>query len=290
MSAEVISIGSSSSGNSYIIRAGGRVIVMDVGLPAKTIMAALEELGFGPEDVDAVFISHEHTDHVKSVRAVGRKCFNATFYASRGTVEKTTNFKYISEDRIRLVCAGDSFVMDGDVAVDIFPLSHDAAEPVGFAVTHGGEKLAVVTDCGIITEEIYAAISDADTLVFEANHDENLLMYGEYPYPLKLRIKSDFGHLSNEYAGEVLARMLEDRCGNRKDTETTEAASHKPLRIMLAHLSFNNNAAYIARQAVEDILGKRGFEKDRDYMLDIAAKEGMSFLSEPDHPKAGDRL
>ena len=268
---EIVSVGSSSSGNSYIVMTEGRTILIDVGLPAKKIIAALEHLGTDPADVDAVLITHEHVDHVKSVRAISRKCCNAFFYASRGTVECTDAFCHVPEERVVLLSAGEIVRLDNDDDMEIaaFPLSHDAAEPLGFTITSGGEKLAIVTDTGIVTEEIYAAVSDAGLLVFEANHDVDMLMFGEYPYPVKVRIKGEKGHLSNDYAGDVLASILADR---------KAAHVQEPLRIMLAHLSFHNNAPLFARQTVEDALSAAGFHRGEDYLLDVAAKEGLTFL------------
>ncbi len=295
MSIEVISIGSSSSGNSYIIKAGGRVILLDVGLTAKKIVGALTDNGLTPEDVDAVFVTHEHVDHVKSVRAVCRKCCNADFYATRGTVVGTANFAYVPDDRLHIVSAGDTLIIGEtgetgetpredrrNVRVDVFEISHDAREPVSYTFTCGGEKLAVVTDTGIITDGIYEAIKDADKLVFESNHDEGLLMYGEYPYPVKMRIKSDHGHLSNKYAGETLAKLLENRKATAADMVhgPSEAGdrSQRPLEIMLAHLSFHNNAPYYARNTIVPILKENGFEMDEDYTLTIAAKDETTFF------------
>ena len=267
MSIEVISVGSSSSGNSYIIRADDQVLILDVGLTARSICGALSELGIEPDEVSAVLVTHEHSDHVKSVRAISRKCRNAVFYASRGTIGKTENFSHVPDERLCPVGEGEMIELDG-LTIGTFPLSHDAEEPLGFTVEAGGEKLAVVTDTGIVTEEIFAAIRDADMLVFEANHDVDMLMFGEYPYILKVRIKSEYGHLSNDYAGAVLARILEGR-----------RESMSPLRIMLAHLSFHNNIPLFARQTVEDALAAAGFHKGKDYLLDVAAKEGLTFMS-----------
>ncbi len=270
---EIVSVGSSSSGNSYIVMTEGRTLIIDVGLPAKKIIGALEHLGTDPADVDAVLITHEHVDHVKSVRAISRKCCNAFFYASRGTVENTDSFRYVPDERIVLLSAGEIVRIDNDDDMEIgaFPLSHDAAEPLGFTVTSRGEKLAVVTDTGVVSEEIYAAIRDAGLLVFEANHDVDMLMFGEYPYPVKVRIKGDKGHLSNDYAGQVLAYLLSER---------KAGGAQSPLRVMLAHLSFHNNAPLFARQTVEEALGAAGFHKGEDYLLDVAAREGFTFMPE----------
>ena len=268
---KTVSIGSSSSGNSYIIMTEGRTVLVDAGLAAKTIIGALEHLGVDPADVDAVLITHEHVDHVKSVRAISRKCCNAFFYVSRGTVESTPNFCHVPQERIVLLSAGEIVRLDNDDDMEIgaFPLSHDASEPLGFTITSGGEKLAIVTDTGVVSEEIYAAIRDADLLVFEANHDVDMLMFGDYPYPVKVRIKGDKGHLSNDYAGEVLAYMLSER---------KASGAEGPLRVMLAHLSFHNNAPLFARQTVEEALGAAGFRRGEDYTLEVAAKEGLTFL------------
>ncbi len=268
---EIISVGSSSSGNSYIIKAAGRAIILDTGLTCKAIMAALEAEGIDPDDVAAVLVTHEHTDHVKSVRAVSRKCGEAVFYASRGTIDSAAAFSYVPEERLTRVSAGESFDLENaeDITVTAFALSHDAAEPLGYAFEADGEKLAVITDTGIIEDEMYVAISDADMLVFESNHDVDMLMFGEYPYPVKVRIKGDRGHLSNDYAADALSRILSDR---KKNAET------KPLRIMLAHLSSHNNAPLFARQTVEDRLSSDGFRPGADYLLEVALKEGLTYM------------
>ncbi len=270
---KIVSVGSSSSGNSYIIMTESRTVLVDAGLPAKTIVGALGHLGKDPADVDAVLITHEHVDHVKSVRAISRKCCNAFFYASRGTVESTQSFCHVPQERIVLLSAGEIVRIDNDDDMEIaaFPLSHDAAEPLGFSITAGGEKIAVVTDTGVVSDEIYTAINDAKYLVFEANHDVDMLMFGDYPYPVKVRIKGEKGHLSNDYAGDVLACILADRKARREEG---------PLRIMLAHLSFHNNAPLFARQTVEETLGAAGFHRGEDYLLDVAAKEGITFMPE----------
>ena len=263
---EIVSVGSSSSGNSYIIEADGHVLILDVGLTARSINEALSELGVKPEEVEAVLITHEHIDHVRSVRAVARRCCNARVYASRGTILHTPGFAHVDESRICPVGEGEIIELDG-LTISTFPLSHDAAEPLGFTVEACGEKLAVVTDTGVVTDEIYEAVRDADMLVFESNHDVDMLLFGEYPYKVKVRIKSDYGHLSNDYAAEVLTRILAER------------ESDDPLRIMLAHLSFNNNMPLFARQTIEDALSAAGFHRGTDYLLEIAAREGLTSMS-----------
>lgn len=283
MSIEVISIGSSSSGNSYIVSSERGRLLIDVGLTMKRILEGLAAADIDPQEVDAVLITHEHTDHVKSVRAISRKCGNALFLSSRGTISRTGSFSFVPDERIRTVASGE-IINIGDIEITAFSLSHDAAEPLGYSIAFGGgsgdvkknrERLTVVTDTGIVTDEMYNVMKGSDILILEANHDEELLMFGEYPYSLKRRIKGEYGHLSNRYAGEVLAALLEDRRAEQSSEE--EAA---PLRVMLAHLSEHNNAPFYARHTVEDILNERGFSGGSDYSLTVAfAGESVAIRS-----------
>ena len=269
---EIFSVGSSSSGNSYIIRAAGKVLVLDAGLSCIKITRALEALGLSTEDVAAILITHEHTDHVKSIRILAKKCSDAVIYASRGTAESCSMFADIDDERISLIAAGEE-QSEGDIGIRAFALSHDAREPIGYSICSGDDKLSIVTDTGVITEEIFEEIKDASMLVLEANHDEDLLMYGEYPYALKRRIKSDDGHLSNTAAGEFLADLL------REKSEGSTADKSKAFPVMLAHLSFHNNVPFRARATIEDILRESGFEREEDYALTIAAKDELTELS-----------
>lgn len=276
---EVISVGSSSSGNSYIIKTESGVIVLDAGLSCIRITRALEAAGLEASDVERILITHEHIDHVKSVRTLAKKCKNALIYVSRGTYESSDCFCDIDESRLRFIEAGEE-AEDSEVRIRAFSLSHDAREPIGFSLISGGEKLSVVTDTGIVTDEIYDEIRDADMLVLEANHDEDLLMYGSYPYQVKLRIKSDLGHLSNRAAGELLASLLAGRQGTSGACDKSGDTCRAALRVMLAHLSFHNNAPFYARRTVEEILSEHGFERDTHYTLTIASKDEPTYLSD----------
>lgn len=279
---EIISVGSSSSGNSYIIKAGDKAIILDAGLSCIKITRALEASGMDVSDVRTILITHEHIDHVRSVRTLAKKCRNATVYVSPGTYKNSNCFDDIDEDRICFIEAGRECLRD-DMIIRAFPLSHDAAEPIGFSVIYNDEKLSVVTDTGIVTDDIFEEIKDAGKLVLEANHDEDLLMYGEYPYHVKLRIKSDNGHLSNRAAGELLSSLLDYRNADSNGEKagriygaTPEAK--EPLAVMLSHLSFHNNAPFRARSTIEDILADAGFERDVHYALTIASKDEMTQL------------
>ena len=304
MGIRIRSIGSSSSGNSYLIQGGNTNVLLDLGLSAKKIKTALSTLGVEKDSIEAVLITHEHIDHVRSVRQISKDFDNIRFYASRGTVENTDKFDYVDDTRLTYIKAGDTFQI-GDFAVKAFALSHDAAEPVGYSFECGGERLSVITDTGIVTAEIFEEMKRADKLVFESNHEKNILLMGPYPYNVKLRILSDEGHLSNVTAGEVLAEVLKSKekkrgeargeAEARDEAETSSArevrdvaeaaeardeaeTSSARLKVMLAHLSDTNNTPYQARITVGDILQSAGYEADRDYELIVAMKEGITEL------------
>ena len=304
MGIRIRSIGSSSSGNSYLIQGGNTNVLLDLGLSAKKIKTALSTLGVEKDSIEAVLITHEHIDHVRSVRQISKDFDNIRFYASRGTVENTDKFDYVDDSRLTYIKAGDTFQI-GDFAVKAFALSHDAAEPVGYSFECGGERLSVITDTGIVTAEIFEEMKRADKLVFESNHEKNILLMGPYPYNVKLRILSDEGHLSNVTAGEVLAEVLKSKDKKRaeargeggaskareirEEAETSSAreiregaeaaeTSSARLKVMLAHLSDTNNTPYQARITVGDILQSAGYEADRDYELIVAMKEGITEL------------
>ena len=210
MAVEIVSIGSSSSGNSYIILAGSRTILLDVGLTAKKIIGALEHFDIAPEEVDAVLVTHEHVDHVKSVRAISRKCCNAVFYTSRGTYEATENFAYVPEERLRIVAAGDRVVLgdhqydrsvdgeasgntDNAVTIGIFPLSHDAREPLGYTISTGGEKLAIVSNLARTAQKIKIKLPAGTKSVIDAETEKPVaISRGTVTLDMK---RNDFGVL-----------------------------------------------------------------------------------------------
>lgn len=256
-------------------------MLMDVGISAKRILSALCANSIAPENIDAVLITHEHIDHVRSIRKIAEMCPNAIFYASAGTISACDNFTHVSDEKFRIVSSGDKICFDG-IDIKTFGLSHDANEPIGYSIASDKEQLTVITDTGIVTEEMFEEIRTADKLVIESNHEVDMLMCGNYPYLIKRRIKGDYGHLSNESCGKAICKMLTDRqkkTGNEKKGSENKYDGKNPgtkfPSIMLAHLSENNNAPFYARQTVECILKDGGFIKGRDYLLTVATKEGI---------------
>ena len=278
MDLEICSFASSSSGNSYYIKSGDVSLLVDSGLAAKTIDGRLAAVGGAYEKLTAILVTHEHTDHVKCLHTLmKRRPFRGTVCASRGTQEciigKT---KGISEADFFSVKSGDSFWLGGEsgagfeqadgLKVSVFGLSHDTPEPVGYSFERSGKKAAIVTDTGYISEEIFRAISGCDVLFIEANHERNLLLYGRYPYSLKHRILSDTGHLSNEDCGGALCRYLR------------ELGGEKIPRVVLAHLSSENNTPQQAILTVRNVLEESDFYVGRDLILTVAPKDSMSEL------------
>lgn len=265
MSLGIVSIGSSSSGNSYLITDGRTRVILDVGLSGKKIKEALAGFGVSPLQIEGIFVTHEHTDHVKSVRVMSKACADARIFASRGTVQGCEAFEDVDISRIEYLSAQDESIV-GSITAKAFTLSHDAAEPIGYSFRSGGAQLTIVTDTGVVTDEIFEEIKAADILVLEANHEVSILEVGPYPYYVKRRILSDVGHLSNVTAGETLLRMMDER---RSDMMP---------QVMLAHLSVHNNTPDNARQTVTGILRENELLNGRDYAMGIAAKSVPSKL------------
>jgi len=212
-------------------------VLIDAGLSEKKLALRMAAIGRDLGDLDAVFVTHEHSDHVRGIGPVCRKhgvtlhCTEGTLRRMNGQVGRLPGFVPLAEG---------APVVIGDLTVRPYATGHDAEEPVAFTFHAGGLKLGHATDLGRVTSEVIEHLSLADALLVEANHDVDMLNAGPYPWPLKQRIKSDVGHLSNEACGEILARTV-----------------HAGLKtVVLMHLSETNNhpelAAITARQALGD--------------------------------------
>lgn len=261
MNLAICSFASSSSGNSYLIKSDETAILVDAGVAAKTTDERLSSLGIGYDELGGICVTHEHVDHIKCLHTlIKRRPYKNPVFASGGTreavLEKTSALSAGNFERIQ---ADDTFIMK-DIKVTTFGISHDAAEPVGYSFEKNGRKIAIVTDTGCMTEDIFRAIRGAETLVIEANHEKNLLLYGKYPYSLKRRILSDVGHLSNEDCGAALCRFLREIDGE------------KVPQVVLAHLSSENNTPTQALLTVRNILEENDFYAGRDFILSVAPK------------------
>lgn len=228
----VTTLASGSSGNCALISEGDTHLLVDLGISCRRVTAALGELGVDPARLAGICITHEHSDHICGLANFTKK-YRVPVYTTAGTGRQLCYRVAFLEELIRDVSPGESF-QAGGLTVESFPTLHDAAQPCGFAFSNGSRKAALVTDLGVVTDEVLDGVRGADLLVVEVNHDVELLKRGRYPYSLKQRILGDRGHLCNE-AGAALARTA------------AEEGAHT---LVLAHLSAENNTPALARQAV----------------------------------------
>lgn len=231
-------LASGSTGNSIFLDFNHTKILVDAGISTRRIKNSLADLGVSIEELDGVFITHEHRDHVSGLATMTKK-YNTPIYASMNTWGAMYCRDLIPDECCKVLTGS----MDiGKIKVDPFGISHDAADPVGFRFYHEDKKCSVVTDLGFVTEGVKEAIAFSDILVLESNHDTDMLEKGPYPWHLKRRILSNRGHLSNFDAGWTLARL------ERKPS----------MQVFLAHMSQQNNDPELAMETVSNILTQHG--------------------------------
>jgi len=250
------SLYSGSSGNSTFISAGKTKILIDAGLSGKRIIEALFSIGENPSELSAILVTHEHSDHIKGVGIISRK-FNIPVFANKKTWEAMEDF--IGPIKMEnMVCFDTQQEFEiGDICVKPFPIPHDAAEPVGFNMFVGTKKVTVATDIGHINRSLLNSFEMSDLILLESNHDIEMLRVGRYPWPLKKRISSDIGHLSNDMAAKVVAYMAEKGTG----------------KFLLGHLSKENNFPELAYQTVYNALCEKKIFPESDVMLDVALRD-----------------
>lgn len=222
---------SGSSGNCLLLQDSGTKILIDAGISMRRIEEALNTCGASMKDIAGVLITHEHSDHVSGLKTL-LKHFDTPVYAPHTVANHLRGMLPEIEDHINIINVGEHFSI-GSLNVIAFHTPHDAPGSVGYRV-EGNGCFALATDMGHVTDEVFNALKGADTVLIESNHDEKMLVNGRYPLYLKRRILSDFGHLSNRCCAE-LARELA-KSGTR--------------RIILGHLSRENNTPQIAQGAV----------------------------------------
>ena len=272
MSISFCSFSSGSSGNCYLIKTEKTAILIDAGISATRIINELFRTDTPREGVKALFLTHEHHDHVTGARVLLKKLPEAKVYASPGTMEGTIRrdrhqklsfSNEISENR-RVFIHPEEAVKIGDMTIHAFRTMHDASEPCGYCISAEGKSIAIVTDTGFVTEEIINCVADADVLVIEANHDTEILRCGRYPYYLKQRILSDHGHLSNNQTAEALLRLF--------------GYFEKKRVVLLAHLSGENNTPAIAERTVLSALAREGRYTGSDLYMGVLLRDEASLL------------
>jgi phosphoribosyl 1,2-cyclic phosphodiesterase len=224
------SLGSGSAGNALVVESGRTRVMMDCGFSLADTKARLERATLSPADITAIVVTHEHDDHLGGVARFARR-YAIPVYLTRGTAQ------WLPDDfppvLVHCIESHQPFVVN-DLAVEPFPVPHDAREPVQFVFSDGDARLGVVTDLGTITQHVVEKLSGCHALVIECNHDLDMLMTGPYPDGLKRRVSGRFGHLCNADAGRLVAAL--DR--------------GKLRHLIAAHLSQQNNTPALAVAAL----------------------------------------
>lgn len=247
------SLYSGSSGNSMFITSDRAKILIDAGLPGKKIDEALKAIDEETKNIDGIFITHEHSDHIKGVGVISRK-YDIPIYANADTWSAMEgSLGKIKEHNIKVIDKR-SVTEIGDLNIKAFNIPHDASGPMGYTVSDGKKNISVATDFGTFTREIYDNVKDSEVILLESNHDVNMLKFGPYPYQLKRRILSEIGHLSNDDCGNAIVELV--KCGNNK-------------KIILGHLSNTNNQPDLAYATVLDVLNDNGIKNNEDMILNL---------------------
>jgi len=240
-------LASGSTGNATIVQSDDATVLIDAGLSAKKMEELMRERGVAGHHVDAILVTHEHSDHIKGLGAFARK-YDLPIYANEATWGAMERHVGNIAAEKRVVMETGECVTFGSMSSSSYAISHDAAEPVGYVFEDGDVKLSLATDLGYVSDKVRTTIEDSDVLVLESNHDVDLLRMGRYPWNIKRRILGDSGHLSNEAAGEALCQLMTDRTK----------------RVYLAHLSLDHNLMDLAKLTVNNVLESNGifFRKD----------------------------
>ncbi|WP_026887921.1 MBL fold metallo-hydrolase [Clostridium beijerinckii] len=254
------SLYSGSSGNSMFIASNRAKILIDAGLPGKKIDLALQEINENPKDLNGIFITHEHSDHIKGVGVLSRK-YDIPIYANADTWSAMESLiGNIKEHNIKVIDKRSITEIE-DMNIKAFNIPHDAAAPMGYTVSSEKKSISIATDFGTFTREIYDNIKESEVILIESNHDVNMLKFGPYPYPLKRRILSEIGHLSNEDCGSAIVELYK---------------SSTKKKIILGHLSNTNNQPDLAYQTVLSVLNENGIKLKEDIILTMANRHNPS--------------
>lgn len=245
------SLGSGSKGNATLIEYCGARIMVDCGFAVKEAEARLQRLGIAPDSLDAILVTHEHSDHLGGVARYARR-HGTPVWITHGTFkawkdpEVPVLQRFSPHDRFRI----------GEIEVLPYPVPHDAREPCQYVFTAGGQRLGILSDAGHVTPYMRAMLSECDALMLECNHDPQMLARGPYPEALKRRVGGGLGHLSNLQSAALLASLGVGQLQH----------------LVLTHLSEVNNSPELARGAVVAAL-----ECDEDWIVCAGQDEGLGW-------------
>lgn len=239
---------SGSKGNCTLIQSGNTNILLDAGFSYKAILRALSDRGLTQKDITAIVVTHEHTDHICALSYWGKSCATP-IYAPAPIADYLRQRVYFCEVHE----IGGSFNI-GDVKVDVYECSHDAQSCCGYRFTCCGSQFACVTDTGCFDDELIEFLSPCSAIMLESNHDEQMLINGEYSYVLKQRIRSPYGHLSNAQTAQILQKLADSNVKN----------------VILAHLSEKNNTKELAFNSAVEAFAACGRIEGRDVTIYVA--------------------
>lgn len=235
---EFCSLYSGSSGNCLFVNSKNTKILVDCGTSCKKIIDGLQSINYSIEDIDAILITHEHSDHVQGLGIVSKK-YNIPVYANIETWNAMEKQKsQIAPQNINVFKNDEDFILN-DLCIHPFSIPHDAANPCGFNILNGKKKISIATDLGHVTDSLISNLEQSSFILLESNYEPELLKVSSYPYPLKRRIAGPNGHISNENAGEIISKLM-----TKNDLK----------QVMLGHLSKENNFPEMAYKTVAEQL------------------------------------
>lgn len=260
------SLYSGSSGNCIYIGSDHTNLLVDVGVSTKKVVEALHSIDVKPEELDGILITHEHSDHIGGLGVFLRK-YGVPVYGTSKTIEAVSQYKNLGKVDFSLfhgISPEESFLLK-DIYVKAISTWHDAADPVCYTVMDGEKKVSIATDLGDFDEHIVHSLSGCDAMLVETNHDVRMLEVGPYPYVLKQRILSQYGHLSNERGGQLIRELLNEHMKG----------------IYLGHLSKENNYPDLAYETVKnELLGNPYSQDIRDFNIRVASRSECSSIIE----------
>lgn len=246
---------SSSSGNATFVTDDTTGILIDCGASGSYIEKCLARLNVTNGILSGIFLTHAHSDHIVSAGILSRK-FDLPLYATEQTFARgARQIGAVKEERLHVIAPGEDVAL-GSLLVHAFPIPHDAEGAVSFTVTDGESKFGIATDSGYVSDAVLENLTGCETVIVESNHDVEMLKGGPYPYPLKMRILGDGGHLSNDMCADLCVHLAK---------QGTKA-------FWLGHLSEHNNMPELAYTCAKTALEANGFSVGGDVALHVIPK------------------
>lgn len=258
---KVISLASGSKGNSYLVATDNTKVLIDDGLSDKDLIAKLSLLHINPGDIDAIFISHEHDDHIKGLNTF-LKNYSPKVYIHNDSAEHA-NKKLKNGLKNEIIFYNNEIITFKDIYVENFAQSHDSKHCCGFSISNNDAKISISTDIGYMSKEVLSHLLNSNLVYLEANHDEHLLLDNpNYPAFLKQRILGKNGHLSNKMSAETIKTL----------------ATNNVRQIILSHLSEENNSPNLAYNFIKDKLKESNIIEGQDIFIDVARQDKVGTL------------